>query len=136
MKRKLREEAVTARGEEEVIEEVSVKRKINFDTEAGTDTDDEVIFDTQAHKRRKMSQEIVELKVWMEGNFTEASNNSSQIEKIIQTNSHRSIKNEEDIGSLRHAINRIESNMSGCCIISHFFMKIRNAMCEWAASGP
>ena len=25
---------------------------------------------------------------------------------------------------------------SGCCIISHFFMKLRNAMREWAASGP
>ena len=53
MKRKITDTVDTTEGEE-TTEEVSIRRKIVFDS---NDSDDEIIFDKQAHKRRKMSKE-------------------------------------------------------------------------------
>ena len=45
------------------LEEVSVRRRINFDDYC---SDEEIIFDSQAHKKRKMTKDFEELKVWLD----------------------------------------------------------------------
>ena len=47
--------------------ETNVRREINFEEDSDSET--EVFRNTQAHKKRKMSKEVAELKVWMEEMF-------------------------------------------------------------------
>ena len=93
---------------EKALEEVSIRRKITFDSD---DSDSEITFDKQAHKRRKMSQEIVDLKIWMETKFKETNDCAARIEATIAANSSRGIKNAEDIVDIRAAISRIEGRL-------------------------
>ena len=91
-------------------EEVQVRRKINFETELepGSDSDTEVFFDKQAHKRRRMAKDIEELKVWMEKKFdassAAAAEQNKAITNCIAMNTERSIKNADDIAQIRGTI--------------------------------
>ena len=61
-------------------EEVQIRRRINFTSGSENNSDDEIFFDTQAHKRRKMSKDIEKLKRWMEGKLQDvATKNQTQI---------------------------------------------------------
>ena len=84
-------------------EEVSVRRRILFDSE---DSDDKVFFDTQAHKKRKMGKEYEELKLLI---TSELAAQTKVLMESISANTTRGLKNEAEIANLRGAITRIET---------------------------
>ena len=94
--------------------EVNVRKRINFDE----DSDEEVIIDTQAHKRRKLAGDMEELKVWMEKQFdTRLSNLATrdQQQQLIDTvnkNAERSKKNELDIGQIQTSMMNMEQRLA------------------------
>ena len=104
MKRKQRD---AEEKESEEAEEVSIRRKIIFDSES----DDEVSFDIQAHKKRRMGLDMEELKVWFRAELkTKMGEQTEKITETIKENTERGIKNSEDIADLKLAISRIEAN--------------------------
>ena len=79
---------------------------MNFD-EDGNDSDTEVIINCQAHKRRKMTKDIEDLKVWMTDNMA----TKEQTEKIyatVQSNTARAERNEDDIREIRLSLANME----------------------------
>ena len=103
MKRKAAEEESN---DDTTLREVSVRKRINFDQES--DSEEEVFFDTQAHKRRKMGKDTDELKIWIAQQFKEkmsglATHNQTQdLVKSINDTRNRVEKNEDNILSLIH----------------------------------
>ena len=80
-------------------EEVSVIRRINFDEETSEDSDNEIFFNKQAHKKRKMSQEISDLKIWLDSRL-ELVATRAQTQSILDNvaaNKERGIRNENEI---------------------------------------
>ena len=107
MKRKYRCDSVGPANNTET--ELSIRKRINFDED---DTDEEITFDTQAHKKRKISREMEELKVWMDKKLDE---NKEETKKMIQESLNvtvaRGKKNEADIAEIRDSIANIERRM-------------------------
>ena len=80
---------------EEELTEVSIRRKITFDSDS--DSDQEVIFNTQAHKRKRMAKDLEELKVWFDNKITEklvdvaSKTQTQQLIDNISKNTERSL---------------------------------------------
>lgn len=113
MKRKLSGDEIE---EDSTRVEETVRRRINFDEEGNQDSDDEIVFDRQAHKRRKMSADIEALKVWIDKKFKE-SNDATAIQtnlilNSVTANAERSRRNTDDIVTLQKSVANIE-NMIG-----------------------
>ena len=95
--------------DEPEVEETSIRRRINFDK----DSDDEISFNCQAHKRRKLSKEMEELKTWFTKELnTRMSDQTKTIMDSLNVTNTRSLKNEEDISQIKGAISRIENSLS------------------------
>ena len=101
MKRKINDNDNNTETSADNFEEVSIRRRINFDA----DSDEEIIFDTQAHKKRKMTKDMEELKVWFDKKMEDQ---TKQIVDSINVNTERGLRNEKDIVQLKGAISRIE----------------------------
>ena len=87
--------------------ELSVRKRINFDSE-----DEEITFDTQAHKKRKLSKEMEELKLWIGERFDESKAETKKlITESISATAARGKKNEEDMAEIRESISNIERRM-------------------------
>ena len=101
------------------VEEITIRRRIDFETEAESDSDNEVTINRQAHKRRKMGADMEELKVWFDNKMTEKMANLSTKEQTqtlvdsINENAARGRKNEDDIRSIRAALTNIEDKLAG-----------------------
>ena len=111
MKRKLEQtQDTTESGKDRDPEEISVRKRINFDDDSD---DDEVIITSQAHKKRKLSAEMEELKVWMEEKFDAQKEQTQDLVKSVMANAERGKKNEHEISLIKNSIVNIERRLDG-----------------------
>ena len=91
------------------------------------DSDTEILIDNQAFKRRKMSKEVEELKVYfakaIEGLSTKGQSDAILSNLMahstqIAENKATGEKNAKDIGDIKHAVYNIERNMMGTSLRS------------------
>ena len=87
--------------------EISVRKRINFEAESD---DNEVVIDTHAHKKRKMSREMEELKLWITDTLS-TKEQTQQLIDNINNNTIRGKKNEEDIAEIKQSIHNIERHI-------------------------
>ena len=105
---------------EEQLEEVTIRKRLNFE-DTDSDTDNEVTFCNQAHKKRKLLKDMEEMKVWMREEIKAGLvglATSDQVTKIadevkgharqIQENKEESRKNAANIAVIQKSIENIE----------------------------
>ena len=98
----------------------SAKKRLEFEVES--DTDDEVFIDTQAHKKRRMSKEVDELKAWIATQVS-ALSTKKQSEEIKQSINHHAAqiqenkfaceRNAKDISEMKGTLSNIERELVG-----------------------
>ena len=103
-------------GNTEDTPRTAIRKKISFVDES----DEEVYIDQQAHKKRKMSQEVQELKLWFSGAIAGLST-SKQAEDIItgmaaqstqiSENKKTSERNANEIAGIKVTLDKIESTL-------------------------
>ena len=109
-------------------QEISARKRLHFNDD-DSESDNEVTINTQAHKRRKLSKEMEELRAWMQTEFDKQNdklpkvatgNQLDEISRNIKTNSEQikrnqdeGRKNTEDIAALRGSITNIEREILG-----------------------
>ena len=95
----------------------SIQRRISF----VDDTDEEVLINNQAHKKRKMSQEVQELKVWFGQAIAGLSTRDQSDTIIANINAHAAqiaenkmtgYKNSRDIQEIKNSLSSIDERLS------------------------
>ena len=104
MKRKAEQLKEIEQREEEQI----IRRRIDFDVDS---EDEEITFNNQAHKKRKLSHDMDELKVWIGKKFEESNEQTQLLFDNINENKARGIRNEADIQKIRESVDRIEMHI-------------------------
>ena len=97
-------------GEEEVVtieEELTVRKRIDFEDSS----DDEVVINRQAHKKRKISRDMEELKIWIKGQFEENKAETRKLVDTIDAAVSKGKKNEAEINNIKDSIANIERKM-------------------------